>query len=184
MPSVRSVSVIAAATTAALIAGFFYAYAVSVTRGLGRLGDAGYVAAMQSINATVRTPVFALSFFGAALVLPAAAVLHGGKRSLRSRWLTAAAALYVLGGFGVTLAFNVPLNEGLAGLDLAAASPTEISAARDEYEGTWNAWNVVRTVASTLALICVAAGAMSSASPRPSRARSITGSAFAAPAST
>jgi uncharacterized membrane protein len=131
-----------------------------VNRGLGRLSDADYVAAMQSINDTVRNPVFALSFFGALLALPAAAALHARVDPVRARWLTAAAILYVVGGFGVTFAFNVPLNDELAALDLASASAAEVTAARADYEDSWNAWNVVRTVASTLALVCVTAAAL------------------------
>ena len=161
MPSLKNLSVLAAATTSALIAGFFYAYSASVNRGLARLTDAGYVAAMQAINDTVRNPVFALSFFGALLVLPLAAALHAKDRSPRFNWLAVAAVFYVVGGFGVTLAFNVPLNEELAGLDLGTASPSQVDAARAGYEDTWNAYNAVRTVASTLALVCVAAAAMS-----------------------
>jgi uncharacterized membrane protein len=116
---------------------------------------------MQSINDTVRNPVFALSFFGALLALPVAAALHARVHPARARWLTAAAILYVVGGFGVTFAFNVPLNDELAALDLASASPAEVAGARSDYEDAWNAWNAVRTVASTLALICVAAAALS-----------------------
>lgn len=172
MLALRNLSVIAAATTAALIAGFFYAYAASVNRGLGRLDDAAYLAAMQSINETVRNPVFAVSFFGALLVLPAAAALHARHRSRRAAWLTAAAVLYLAGGVGVTFAFNVPLNRDLAGVDLATAAPTRLAEAREDYEGTWNAWNTARTLASTAALICVAAAAMSPATPRPGSRRS------------
>ena len=160
MEAVRKLTVVAAATTAALIAGFFYAYPSSVGRGLGRLRDPEYVAAMQAINATVRNPVFALSFFGTLLVLPLAAALHAPRRSPRSRWLLAAVAVYVVGGFGVTFAFNIPLNEQLAAVRLAVASPAEIASARAGYEDSWNAWSVVRTLASTLSLVCVAAAAL------------------------
>ncbi len=164
--SPKKASVMAAATTTALIAGFFYAYTASVNRGLGRLDDAGYVSAMQAINDTVRNPVFAVSFFGALIVLPAAALLHASERSPRFAWLAAGAALYVIGGFGVTFAFNVPLNDQLAALNLTGASAREISAARADYEATWNTWNTVRTIASSLALICVAAAALSPQRPR------------------
>lgn len=168
MSHVRTASLLAAATVSALVAGFFYAYSASVNRGLGRLGDADYVVAMQSINETVRNPVFALSFFGALLLLPVAAALHASDRSPRSRWLVAAAALYLVGGFGVTFVFNVPLNEELAAFDLSAASPGDIATARADYETTWNGWNAIRTVASTAALICVVLAALSRA-PSPPR---------------
>ena len=167
----RRISIVAAATTAALIAGFFYAYSASVNRGLGRLDDGAYVAAMQAINDTVRNPVFALSFFGALLVLPSAALLHAPRRSPRAVLLGAAAALYLVGGFGVTFAFNVPLNDELALLDLASASGAEVADARADYEQTWNAWNAVRTVASTLALMCVAGAALASDRRPPRRER-------------
>ena len=173
MHTARRFSIIVAATTGALIAGFFYAYSASVNRGLGRLDDGAYVAAMQAINDTVRNPVFALSFFGALLALPLAAALHARRRSPRAMLLIAAATLYVVGGFGVTFGFNVPLNDELALLDLASASPAEVAQARADYEGTWNAWNAVRTVASTLALMCIAAAALPSDRPKPDPQRSM-----------
>jgi uncharacterized membrane protein len=156
MDVLRWVSVVLAATTTALIAGFFYAYSASVNRGLGRLSDAGYVAAMQSINDTVRNPVFALSFFGPLITLILAAALHARRRSPRFPWLAAALVLYVVGELGVTFVFNVPLNDQLAELRLASAGPAEAAAARADYEDSWNAWNTVRTIASTLAVACVA----------------------------
>ena len=42
-----------AATTTALITGLLYAYSCSVNIGLGRLADAEYIAAMQSINKAI-----------------------------------------------------------------------------------------------------------------------------------
>ena len=174
MYALRMASLVIAATTTALIAGFFYAYSASVNRGLARLDDADYVAAMQAINDTVRNPVFALSFFGALLTLPLAAALHARDRSSRSAWLAAAAILYVVGGFGVTFALNVPLNDELARLDLRSAAAAQVSSARASYEDSWNAWNSVRTVASTLALMCIVGAALASpgSDPAPWRARS------------
>ena len=53
-------------TTGLIIAGVFYAYAVSVNLGLATQPDADYVAAMQVINERIQNPLFFLSFFGAA----------------------------------------------------------------------------------------------------------------------
>ena len=47
-----------AATTTALIAGLLYAYSCSVNIGLGRLADAEYISAMQSINKAIQNPLF------------------------------------------------------------------------------------------------------------------------------
>src|SRR4028118_7780 len=68
-PVARPLTLTLATITTGLIAGFFYAYACSVTLGLALLPDEQYVEAMQAINATVRNGVFAFGFFGAALSL-------------------------------------------------------------------------------------------------------------------
>jgi len=63
--------------------------------------------------------------------------------------LLVASAAYLVGCFGVTMAFNVPLNNRLAGLE------GEPSAAYwPQYVGPWVAWNDVRTAASLLAPSC------------------------------
>jgi uncharacterized membrane protein len=153
-PTILAGTLVLALLATGLIAGFFYAYACSVTLGLGDLDDRGYVAAMQSINATVRNAGFAPSFFGAALLLPLAAGLHRRARSPRALPLALAAVLYVGGGMLLTLAASVPLNDTLADVPLDAGAE-RLHAARERYEGPWNAWNLVRTACSTAALGCV-----------------------------
>ncbi|MBG0821478.1 DUF1772 domain-containing protein [Planomonospora sp. ID91781] len=142
------------------IAGFFYAYEVSVTRGLAGVGEDTYVLSMQAINATVRNIPFALSFFGApvfAAVALAATLAAAGRRSA-SVWLVAAAfTVYLAGGLGVTLLVNVPLNEDLAAV---AATAPDLAAVRARYESEWNAWNTVRTLASGAAFALLAAAAV------------------------
>ena len=60
-----------------------------------------------------------------------------------------AALVYLIGCFGVTVVFNVPLNETLAGMDLTS------DATRDYWSQTyvprWTFWNSVRTGAAALA---------------------------------
>jgi uncharacterized membrane protein len=151
---VRSVVLTAATLTTGLIAGFFYAYACSVTLGLALLDDARYVEAMQAINATVRNGVFAFGFFGAVLALLAAVAVHA-PRPLSWRFLLVAlaCALYVGGGFVVTFLINVPMNEELA--RVGGSDPAALSRARAAYEGPWNFWNGVRAACSSLALLAL-----------------------------
>ena len=154
-PAVRALTLAGATLTTGLIAGVFYAYAVSVNLGLAAQPDAAYVAAMQAINERIQNPVFFLSFFGAVLFLLAAlGALSPRPRSSRF-WLVAlASALYIGGGFLLTVFVNVPLNEQLAGV-AADASPGELASARAGYEGVWNFWNGVRTVFSSLAFLAL-----------------------------
>ena len=144
-----------ATLTTGLIAGFFYAYTSSVTRGLALLPDERYIGAMQAINATVRNGVFAFSFFGAVAFLVLAVVVHAPRfRTWRFALISLAFLLYVGGGFALTLGVNVPMNEELATVS-SNSSPEVLERAREAYEGPWNFWNGVRTVFSSLALLAL-----------------------------
>jgi uncharacterized membrane protein len=154
-PAVRALTLAGATLTTSLIAGVFYAYAVSVNLGLAAQPDAVYVAAMQAINERIQNPVFFLSFFGAVLFLLAALGAHSPRPRSGRFWLVAlASALYIGGGFLLTVFVNVPLNEQLAGV-AADASAVELARARAGYEGVWNFWNGVRTVFSSLAFLAL-----------------------------
>jgi uncharacterized membrane protein len=153
--AVRTLTLAGATLTTGLIAGVFYAYAVSVNLGLAGQPDAGYVAAMQAINERIQNPLFFLSFFGAALFLLAALAAHYRRsRSRRFRLVALACALYIGGSFLLTVFVNVPMNEELARVS-AGASPGELARARAAYEGVWNFWNGVRTVFSVLAFLAL-----------------------------
>src|SRR3712207_2766784 len=130
----RPLTLTLATLTTGLLAGFFYAYASSVTLGLALLPDEQYVEAMQAINATVRNGVFAFSFFGAGLSLLLAVAVHTPRlRSRRFLVIALAAMLYIGGGFMVTFLVNVPMNEELA--RVGDVDPTALAQVRAEYEG-------------------------------------------------
>ena len=151
--TVRALTLALATLTTGLIAGVFYAYAVSVNLGLAAQPDASYVATMQAINERIQNPLFFLSFFGAVLFLLATLAVHS-PRSGRFRLVALASALYIGGGFLLTVFVNVPLNEELAGI-AAGASPGELARARADYEGPWDFWNGVRAVLSSLAFLAL-----------------------------
>jgi uncharacterized membrane protein len=157
MSLLRRLSLGLATLTTGLTAGFFYAYACSVTLGTARLDDAGYVATMQAIHDTVRNPVFAFGFFGALISLVLALAIHIRHGWTVSTWLVALAfVLYAAGGFALTMAISVPLNEDLARVSLNAP-PETLAQARQDYEGDWNLWNGIRTGFSTAALLALIA---------------------------
>lgn len=136
----------------ALMAGFFYAYSVSVMRGLDATDPLAAALAMRSINALIRTPVFFFGFFGA-LAFPLVAALLVPPRPVMLLTL-AGAVIYGLGAFAVTIAVNVPMNDALA-----AATPTVENAATlwRDYTGPWTRWNHVRTLASIIAFALLTA---------------------------
>ena len=152
---------VVAGTLTALSAGLLFSFSVAVNGGLHRLKDSEYVAAMQSINIAIGNPVFLLTFFGPVILLPLAALLHDIS-SARFALLAAASVLYLGFTFGVTAGGNVPLNNGLAGVDLSRASDEDVSQARTKFERPWNRLHAVRTIASVSATVLIFVAAVAS----------------------
>ena len=151
--AVRTLTLGLATLATGLVAGVFYAYAISVNLGLAAQPDASYVGTMNAINERIENPLFFLSFFGAVLFLLATLAAHIPRPRSGRFWLVAlACALYIGGCFLLTVFVNVPLNEELARV-AADASPDELSGARAAYEEPWNFWNGVRTVFLSLAFL-------------------------------
>ena len=158
----RPLTLTLATITTGLIAGFFCAYACSVTLGHALLPDEQYVEAMQAINATVRNGLFAFGFFGAVLSLLLALAVHAPRpRSRRFLLVALAAVLYIGGGFMLTFLINVPMNEELARVSVGELGPAALERVRERYEGPWNFWNGVRTVFSTLAFLALIGACLS-----------------------
>jgi len=151
----------ATATVTALITGLFYAWSCSVIPGISRLPDTQYLTAFQAMNRAILNPVFFTSFMGALVLLPVCAFMQYGQPAPLRFWLLLAAALvYIAGGFGVTAAGNVPLNNALDAFDIPGASAAEISAMRLRFEGPWNHLHHIRTVACLASLMLVIAACM------------------------
>jgi uncharacterized membrane protein len=134
----------------ALVGGVFLAFSDFIMRALSATSGHGGAEAMQAINREVFRWVFMTLFLGLAatslmLIGYAALGLNGPVAML----VGAAGLVYLVGCFGVTVAFNVPLNEALAGMDLSQ------DLARAHWTGSyvprWTFWNTVRTIACGLA---------------------------------
>ena len=145
-------STLTALLLCAAIAGFFYAYSVSVMWGLNDANPQSAIAAMQGINRVVRNIAFAPAFFGTPIALAFAAWAFWREGLGRAALLfLIAAAIYVLGAVLPTLAISVPMNNLLA----EAGTPASDAAARliwDEYSHRWLIWNTIRMLASFLSL--------------------------------
>ena len=148
MSGVLYIATLVTALGCGLVAGVFFAFSSFVMPALKRLPPAQGISAMQSINRLAVTPAFMAALFGtgaACLGLAAwAAVASEGPAVL----VLAGCALYLVGTIGVTIAGNVPLNNGLARLHLEDADATD---RWDGFVTRWTAWNHVRTVAALAA---------------------------------
>jgi uncharacterized membrane protein len=140
---------IVASVGAGLMCGLFFIFSNTIMSAFDRLPAGGGVPAMQRINEVILNPVFFLFFFGTAvlsLVLLVASLVHLERPGA---WLACAGALlYLLGCMGVTMAFNVPLNNKLAAVP---ATATDLVAQWQAYRMPWTLWNHVRTIACALA---------------------------------
>jgi len=130
----------------ALVGGVFLAFSDFIMRSLAHTRGIGGVEAMQVINREVFRWVFMPLFIGMApLSLLIAA--YGGVfvGSGPGTLMMIAGLVYFIGCFGVTVFFNVPMNEALAGMDVSD------SATQEYWTGTylprWTFWNTVRTFA-------------------------------------
>ncbi|MGB8702567.1 MAG: anthrone oxygenase family protein [Thermosynechococcaceae cyanobacterium] len=132
-----------------LIAGVFFAFSTFVMPALARLQPNQGIAAMQSINITAINPLFMLALFGTAVAcLFLTITLLPKWNQPGTVYLLVGSLLYLVGTVGVTIAFNVPLNDALAIVD---PNSTKGAALWAKYLTNWTFWNHVRTVAALAA---------------------------------
>jgi uncharacterized membrane protein len=123
----------------ALLGGLYFAFSAFIMRALRDIGPAG-IAAMNSINAVILRSWFMPFFLGTTLGCAVLAVTGFVTRDdPRSAFMISGGIVHVAGMFGVTLLFNVPLNNALA----SAGSENWA-----RYLSSWTRWNHVRTLAS------------------------------------
>ncbi|WP_416796509.1 DUF1772 domain-containing protein [Ciceribacter azotifigens] len=141
-----------------LLAGLYFAFSTFIMRALGRTGAEAGATAMNTINVEILRSAFMPLFLGAtasSAILALIALLRWGEPSSLSMFL--GGLLYVVGMFGVTMVFNVPLNT-----KLSKAGSGNLDAVWRNYLDVWTRWNHVRTLTSTAAsslfIAAIAAG--------------------------
>ncbi|TPM16492.1 DUF1772 domain-containing protein [Mesorhizobium sp. B2-3-6] len=150
IPKLLPTLIFIAAIGSGVVGGVFFAFSNFVMPAMARLPAAGGIAAMNSINITVITPMFMTALFGTGLiclVLIAGAII--GWQQPGSFWLLAGAVIYLVGNPIVTMVFNVPLNDALAAIDPASSNG---AAVWTTYLRDWVMWNHVRAITAIAAL--------------------------------
>ena len=138
----------AALVAMGLVAGLCYTFSVAVMPNLAGADDRTFVATMQRFNGN---PVFQVTFTAALVLTVLAAVLQRRQPpGVAVRWTVAALVLYGI-VLAVTFGLHIPLNDEID----RAGDPDRIADlghVRDQFEGPWVAWNIVRTLVSTAAV--------------------------------
>ncbi|WP_400082882.1 DUF1772 domain-containing protein [Yoonia sp. R78084] len=133
----------------ALVGGVFLAFSDFIMRSLAQTGGHGGVEAMQVINREVFRWVFMALFLGmAAISLIIAGYGALGLSGPAGTLIMLAGLVYLVGCFGVTVFFNVPMNEALAGMEMS--SDMTRAYWLQTYVPRWTFWNSVRTIACTV----------------------------------
>lgn len=154
MPEHLQALVVAALVGSGLVTGLLFAFSLVVMRALQELPPPTGMAVMQRINVLILTPLFLVLFLGTALLCVAiAAVAWRGLPGTGAVWLLVGAGCHLAGPLGVTMVFNVPLNNRLA-----AASPAEAASTWPNYVAAWLRWNHVRSVLGAAAIAALGAG--------------------------
>jgi uncharacterized membrane protein len=144
----QGAALVAATIAMGLMAGVFWLYAHTIMPGLARTDDRTFVGAFQAIDRTIINAWFLPMFFGALVLTGAAAVLSDGDVL---PWTLAAFVLY-LAVVAITFRVHLPRND-----EIKAATDPDSAAVRQRFDAaTWTRWNVVRSLASTAALACLA----------------------------
>ena len=151
----------------ALVAGVFLAFSDFIMRSLAIATGSSGVEAMQHINKEVFRWIFMTLFLGMAAGSVALAgfawfAIDGAAGVL----ILLAALAYLVGCFGVTVVFNVPMNEALAGMETASEATRQYWL--QSYVPRWTFWNSIRSAASTISAILLLSGlAVMMQSPTP-----------------
>jgi len=148
----------------AFTAGVFLAFSDFIMRSLAKTGGAGGVDAMQVINREVFHWVFMTLFLG---LVPVSLVIVGYTLSNLGGptgiLMALAGLIYLFGCFGVTLFFNVPMNEALAGMELSDSVTEDYWS--QTYVPRWTFWNTARTLACAVSAALLLLGVALSANP-------------------
>jgi len=132
-----------------LIAGVFFVFSVAIMRALERITPFSGMWAMQSINIYILNPMFLGVFLGTGIICAGLAISAVLRWHLPgAAWLLAGTMIYIIGSVGVTVIFNVPMNNALMVADPATPEGLQLWA---NYLTDWTFWNHIRTLASIAA---------------------------------
>lgn len=143
------ISLMFATLFCSLVAGFLFAFAIVVMPGIKSLNDKSFLQAFKVMDGVIQNnqPLFILLWVGSIAAMLVSAWLGISQLDGIDRLLIIiASATYLPGVQLPTIAINIPLNNQLQKLDLAAISETALAKARLNFEPRWVKWNAIRTV--------------------------------------
>ena len=141
-----------------LSAGLCFTWSNTVTPGIGRLDDLGYLQSFQQMNRTILNPMFFVVFFGPFFLNLVNIYFFRSSPSSFFWILILAGVIYVFGVLVITVFGNVPLNEMLDKTALDIASIAELRQLREKFEVKWYRLHSIRTFTSIISFLLLIIG--------------------------
>lgn len=151
--SIENTAIILLIVLTGLSAGLCFTWSNSITSGLGRLDNLGYLSAFQHINRAILNPTFFIVFFGPFFLSIINIYVFRNAASNIKGLLIAAAVIYTVGVVVVTIFGNVPLNELVDKTNLKTASAEDLKLLRTSFETKWNQFHTIRTLTAMIAFV-------------------------------
>jgi len=139
---------------ASLVSGLLFAFSNFVMKALAELPPETGMIAMQQINEKIINPIFLILFFGTPALC--SIIVFNSILSINqadSIFLLLGALAYLTGPFGITMMFNVPLNNLLA-----SANGSKAKDIWSMYQIKWQRWNHIRTYIGALSITFLSLG--------------------------
>jgi len=146
--------IVASILGAGLITGLLFAFSNFVMRALADLPADKGMFAMQRINVAIINPIFMMLFLGTPVLC--SVVTFTSIQNINasgSLYLLIGALAYIIGPFGITMLFNVPLNN-----KLASADASEANEIWSMYQKRWQRWNHIRTYIGVVSIVFMTIG--------------------------
>ena len=154
MSGLITVIIVASILGAGLVTGLLFAFSNFVMKALADLPSEKGMFAMQRINETIINPIFMVLFLGTPILCSVIVVNAGLKiNEPGNLFLLVGALAYVIGPFGITMLFNVPLNNLLARADVSDSNDIW-----PMYQKKWQRWNHIRTYIGVISVVFMAIG--------------------------
>lgn len=136
-----------------VVAGVFLTFSDFVMTSLAASQPAGGIQSMQIINRKVFRSVFMGLLLGMSALSPfLIAYAYFDMDGPVSALIISGGMLYLVGVFGVSLIYNVPMNQKLDAMDYSDSDA--FAYWTDSYVPRWSFWNYIRALSSAGAAIC------------------------------
>ncbi|MEA1988447.1 MAG: anthrone oxygenase family protein [Pseudomonadota bacterium] len=154
MDGLIKVIIVASILGSGLITGLLFAFSNFVMRALADLPSDEGMFAMQRINEKIINPVFMMFFLGTPILCSVILFTSGQNiNESGSFYLFIGALAYLIGPFGITMLFNVPLNNLLARTVVSDADKIW-----PVYQKRWQMWNHIRTYIGVVSIVFMTLG--------------------------